>query len=80
MENISNDDGHFSITFSTYNGYYKESSGIRHIKKACLQKKSKQTIISNGKHKLLLYDYDQARTITIWIPLIMFFNDQKIEL
>ena len=56
------------------------SKGLCYVKNASLRRAARQESIVDAQFKLFYYDHDIDEPRNCWQPLIMFFNEKKVEL
>ncbi len=70
----------FSFSFMSYNSSLNNSEGIVTVRTARLRKRPVKADNKNNEYQLSYFDYDQMEPRQCWIPLIMSYNGQKVDL
>jgi len=79
MREISRQKGSFSITFMSYSRQRRTSDGIIQVPEARLRPADNPPQQFTD-HMLNGYDIHTNEPFHFWQPLLMFFNNQKIQL
>lgn len=70
----------FSVVYSTWNRETHKCAGINRKKKCKLRIEPDASKVSHANHKIFLLDVETNQPFIIWMPLLIHFNDLKIQL
>ncbi len=70
----------FSFTFMSYNSSKNHSDGIVSVRNARLRKRPVKADNKNHEYQLSYFDFDEMQPKQFWIPLLMAYNGQKVDL
>lgn len=70
----------FSFAFVSYNRQKNITEGIVYVQKAILRPAASSEDIENAEHKLFYTDLSTFEPRNCWQPLLVFYNEQKLEL
>lgn len=80
MRNISQKGGEFSFSFMSYSQDRNKSEGIKNVSRAVLTASS--NVAQNRNHDIMInyFDIDNNENRRCYIPLLMEFNNIKLQL
>ncbi len=81
MRKLSRQGKSFSLVHATYDRTRKvDCKGLTYVRNAILRRAAKDEQVVDSKFKLYYFDRDIEEHRVCWQPLIMFFNEMKVEL
>lgn len=82
MRKLSANGDCFSFAFMSYNRDSQKSDGMVYVKRALLRPAARADDIVNADFKLFYIDLDHPdnQNRNCWQPVLMYFNQTKIEL
>ena len=80
MKNRRKTNSVFSFSFMSYSITKNETHGIVNIRKAKLSKRPPEGKNQYGEYMLSFINMDTLEEFHCWTPLLMFFDETKLEL